>query len=445
MPNFAATAFLPISRPEPIRPRTLILLRWIAISGQSAAVVAALMLKVLFDWRAVMAVITAAILFNLWLSLPTRTARPYVMRPIIQLGFDVIQVTALLALTGGLSNPFALFALAPVIIAATAMRRRETAILGGLTVLLLTVMAWQTWPLASAGGVALELPPLLIAGHWLALVIGAAFFAVYANRVATELAATATALSATQMALAREQKLQHLGGVVAAAAHEMGTPLATLKLVSTELGEEIAEALPDREDLINDIKIMGDSVNRCRDILRQMGNAGKDDLILHRAPLMTVLEEAVSPHDERGTIIITTDDDASGPEPVIARDPAVIHGLRNLVQNGVDFAHSQVEISAYWDESVISITINDDGPGYPPHFLTRIGEPFLTTRPEDGRKHYEGMGLGLFIAKTLLERTYARLGFTNQKKGAEVVVRWPRHAIERKSTGGLGQNPTIID
>lgn len=445
MPNFAATAFLPVSRPEPIRPRTLILLRWVAIAGQSAAVFAALTLNVFFDWRAVMAVIAASILFNLWLSLPTRTARPYVMRPIIQLGFDIIQVAALLALTGGLSNPFALFALAPIIIAATAMKRRETAVLGLLTVLLLTLMAWQTWPLANADGVAIELPPLLIAGHWLALVIGAAFFALYANRVSTELAATATALSATQMALAREQKLQHLGGVVAAAAHEMGTPLATLKLVSTELGEEIAEALPERDDLMGDIKMMGDSITRCRDILRQMGNAGKDDLILHRAPLMTVLEEAVSPHDERGNIIIRTDPETSGPEPVIARDPAVIHGLRNLVQNGVDFARSQVTISAFWDESVISVTISDDGPGYPPHFLTRIGEPFLTTRSDDGRKHYEGMGLGLFIAKTLLERTHARLGFTNQKIGAEVMVRWPRQAIERKNSGGLGQNPSITD
>lgn len=443
MPYSAATVFQPSPLREPIRRRTLILIRWVAIAGQSAAVITALLIGMQFDWPAVVVVIAAAVLFNLWLSAPRELQRRRQPLPTAQLVFDLAQLTMLLTLTGGLSNPFALLALAPVMIAATAMTRRETMLLGGVTVALITLMGWQAVPLATASGEVLELPWLLRIGHWLALVIGVVFFAVYAGRVARELAATASALAATQMALAREQKLQHLGGVVAAAAHELGTPLATMKLVASELGDEIAAALPEREDLASDIGILRDSVDRCRDILRKMGRAGKDDLVLRQAPILTVLEEAASPHGDRGTITIAPDDRVEGAEPLIARAPGVVHGLRNLIQNAVDFAHDTVVVTVFWNDASIQVTIRDDGPGYPSNLLGRIGEPFLSTRGEDGRGHYEGMGLGLFIAKTLLERSGARLDFENAHPGAKVVIRWPRQAIERHEKGVIGPNIAI--
>lgn len=443
MPYSAATVFQPAPLREPIRRRTLILIRWLAIAGQSAAVITALLIGIQFDWPVVVMVITAGVLFNLWLSTPRELQRRGHLRPTAQLVFDLVQVTALLTLTGGLSNPFALLALAPVMIAATAMSGRETLLLGGLTVVLISLMGWQAIPLATASGALLEVPWLLRVGHWLALVIGVAFFSLYAGRVARELAATASALAATQMALAREQKLQHLGGVVAAAAHEMGTPLATMKLVASELRDEIAEALPERDDLAADIGILRDSVDRCRDILRKMGRAGKDDLVLRQAPILTVLEEAASPHGDRATIAIAPHAGVDGTEPLITRDPGVVHGLRNLIQNAVDFARSTVTVTAFWDATSISVTIRDDGPGYPSNMLGRIGEPFISTRGEDGRGHYEGMGLGLFIAKTLLERSGAKLHFINADPGAKVVIRWPRQAIERYEKGGLGPNIAI--
>ena len=445
MPHSATTVFQPSPLREPIRRRTLILIRWLAVAGQSAAVIAALLIGLQFDWQAVIAVIAAAALFNLWLTVARRMERPGTMRASWQLGFDLVQVTALLALTGGLSNPFALLALAPVMVASTAMAGRDTIALGALTVVLISLMGWHAAPLISASGVVLALPPLLVVGHWLALIIGVAFFAIYAGRVARELAATSAALAATQMALAREQRLQHLGGVVAAAAHEMGTPLATMKLVATELGDEITEALPDREDLTDDVAILRDSVDRCRDILRQMGRAGKDDLVVHQAPILTVLEEAAGPHGDRATITIAPDGAANGVQPVITREPGVVHGLRNLIQNAVDFARDRVSVTAFWDEAAIMVTIQDDGPGYPPALLGRLGEPFLSTRGGDGRGHYEGMGLGLFIARTLLERSGARLRFENGHPGARVVVNWPRNAIERHDSGAIGQNRAIID
>jgi two-component system sensor histidine kinase RegB len=255
------------------------------------------------------------------------------------------------------------------------------------------------------------------------------------------------------MALAREQKLTDIGGIVAAAAHELGTPLATIKLTSAELIEE----LDDRPDLQEDARLIRDQADRCRDIMRSMGRAGKDDLHMRQAPLSTVIQEAAEPHMERGKAITLMDfPDGLDPkdQPSILRRPEIIHGLRNLIQNGVDFANANVWIEADWTEETIQVRIMDDGAGYPAHMIGRIGDPFMRrrrTRAERAqRPEYEGMGLGLFIAKTLLERSGAELSFANgsdpgsyvrqdeQRIGAIVEVAWPRAKIDAT----MGENRT---
>lgn len=439
-----SSAFATGSAPERVRLRTLILLRWLALFGQTAAVVFGLWLGIRFDVMPVLAVILISAGVNLWLSVtpPARQTENWVL---MQLSFDLLQIAALLGLTGGLSNPFTLLILAPVIVAATALDGRKTALLGVATVALVTLAGAFARPLATSAGDILTVPPLLMQGHWAAIVIGVVFFGLYAHRVTVEYEATSEALFATQMALAREQRLQHLGGVVAAAAHEMGTPLATIKLVSSELANELHELLPDREDLAEDARLLRDSADRCRDILRSMGRAGKDDLLLHSAPVGAVLTEAAEPHQGRGKRIVI---DAEY-ETEMFRDPGVIHGLRNLIQNAVDFAVTEARASAEWTADSLILTISDDGPGYPPHLLSRLGEPFLTTR---GPAHapaaaYEGMGLGLFIAKALLERSGARVSFANRREGgAQITVIWPRATIEnRAARAALGENQIISD
>jgi two-component system sensor histidine kinase RegB len=257
------------------------------------------------------------------------------------------------------------------------------------------------------------------------------------------------------MALAREQKLTDLGGVVAAAAHELGTPLATIKLVSSEMVSD----LPEGSDLRDDAELIRDQADRCRDILRSMGRSGKDDLHLRQAPLVAVVEEAAEPHRDRGKdIVIEADEDN---QAMIQRRPELVHGLRNLVQNAVDFAATTVWVEADTTDTAIMIRIVDDGAGYPPHLLGRIGDPFIRRRrtaPDAQRPEYEGMGLGLFIAKTLLERTGAELTFANgqdpytgvarpnERSGAIVEVVWPRgtdsiEAAERLPM--LGENVVI--
>jgi two-component system, sensor histidine kinase RegB len=363
----------------------------------------------------------------------------------------------LLYLTGGLNNPFALLILAPATIAATALQDRATAIIGALTLVLVSILAVAHVPLRLTDGSIIAVPRIFGFGFWLALVIGVMFLGLYARRVTRELQVMSEGLLATQMALARAQKLTDLSGVVAAAAHELGTPLATIKLASSELADELA----DRPLLREDAELIRDQADRCRDILRSMGRAGKDDLHLRTAPFAAVVEEAAEPHINRGAKLhIHLPTDRIDTQPNIRRRPEVIHGLRNLVQNAVDFSRGDVWIDLDWSDTDLSFLIVDSGPGFPSHLLGRIGDPFMRHRPPasaaaGGRREYEGMGLGLFIAKTLLERTGATLQFSNasdpfltederpQKSGAMIRVSWPRHRIQADSNLTLGQNQLI--
>ncbi|MBF9030657.1 ActS/PrrB/RegB family redox-sensitive histidine kinase [Rhodobacterales bacterium HKCCE3408] len=446
------------ARSDWVRLRTLLVLRWLAIGGQTVAVVIAafymglrleLGLCVLAIGASVVSNLIAMVIFPENHLLSDRDA-------MLTLLFDLTQLAFLLFLTGGLNNPFALLILAPVTISATALTLRSTVLLGLIAIALITLLAFVHVPLATATGELLALPGIFVAGFWCAIIIGIIFLSAYARRVATESHSMSQALAATQMALAREQKLTDLGGVVAATAHELGTPLATIKLVSTELVEELC----DRPDLQEDARLIHDQADRCRDILRSMGRVGKEDAHMRAAPLAAVLREAAEPHADRGIEIgynFNPEDEADRGQPVIFRKPEVIHGLRNLVQNAVDFAHAQVWIDGDWTPARLRIRVMDDGPGFPPDMLGRLGEPFLRRRRDGGsqRPGYEGMGLGLFIAKTLLERSGAEVAFRNgsdpfladhervEMSGAVVEVTWPIGAIARRpaeTSAPLGEN-----
>lgn len=426
---------------EPIRLRTLITLRWVAVSGQSAAVAAAWIIGARFPLLPVLALIAIGAALNLLLSWQRRpvTGR----RALLQLGIDALQLGLLLTLTGGTTNPFAALILVPVVIGAAALRLADTAALAVLTVALITLMALAGIPLAFVPDPPITPRFALQLGDWLALLISGGFLVAYVGRVSTDLAATSKALSATQLALSREQRLQHLGGIVAAAAHEMGTPLATIKLVGAELADELQDILPERADLADDLALLRSSADRCRDILRSMGNAGKDDLHLRVAPLAQLLSEAADPHRERGIRIQIDAGDVAALD--VTRDPGTIHALRNLIQNGVDFARSTVTITAARQpgETVV-VTIRDDGPGFPAQLLPRLGDPFLTRRriPDRPARPDEGMGLGLFIARTLLERSGATVSFSNDR-GARADVVWPLDRISADGRAALEHNPAI--
>jgi len=450
------------ARSDWVRLRTLLVLRWLAVLGQTVTVViASLYLGLRVELGLCFLAIGASVISNLIaMSIFPENQRLSDRDAMLTLLFDLAQLSFLLFLTGGLNNPFALLILAPVTISATALTMRSTTILGALAIVLISLLAYFHVPLTLTTGEVLQLPDLFILGFWTAIAIGIIFLSAYARRITSESHSMSQALLATQMALAREQKLTDLGGVVAAAAHELGTPLATIKLVSTELVEEL-EGQP---QLAEDARLISSQADRCRDILRSMGRAGKDDLHMRSAPLGAVVREAAEPHADRGIEIVM--DFAAGPgapegQPIIWRKPEIIHGLRNLVQNAVDFAEGWVWIDGNWGDGTIRLVITDDGPGYPPDLLGRLGDPFLRRRaraPDSSRPGYEGMGLGLFIAKTLLERSGAEVAFVNAtdpflgredmdaRGGARVEVTWPHDAIgllEDEAGGPLGENQPI--
>jgi two-component system sensor histidine kinase RegB len=429
-----------------VRLRTLVILRWIAILGQiTALVVSVRILSLDLEVGLAAMAIGASIIANLFSTfLYPETKRLSELEAMLMLLFDLLQLCLLLYLTGGLNNPFALLVLAPVTIAATFLRLRDTAILGAITILILTALAAWHMPLRTIAGDILQMPDLFRFGFWVALVIGVVFLGAYARLITSEIHEMSDALLATQMALAREQKLTDLGGVVAAAAHELGTPLATIKLVSGELLDELG----DDPELADDVRLIGEQANRCTAILRSMGRAGKDDLHMRRVPLEGLLQEAAEPHLMRGKrleFVISDETEMPARQPIIERRPEIVHGLRNLVQNAVDFSSDKVLIESTWTDKTVSVRISDDGPGYPSAILARIGDPFMRRREDTSRPGYEGMGLGLFIAKTLLERSGAQLDFANGGAlgGALVAVTWNRDLIDPSKgdrAGALGEN-----
>ncbi|SEN12460.1 two-component system, sensor histidine kinase RegB [Loktanella fryxellensis] len=447
-----------------VRLRTLLILRWFAIGGQIVAILVATRLYGLnVDAGPPAMTIGAAILVNLVSSFVyPENKRLSEREASAMMAFDIVQLSLLLYLTGGLNNPFALLILAPVTIAATVLHLTSFLALAALAIAMISVIGAVSVPLQMQDGTVLLLPPMFHFGFWVSLVIGVVFLGIYARQITTEMNAMGDALLATQLALAREQKLTDLGGVVAAAAHELGTPLATIKLVSAELLDELA----DHPELRDDVELIRSQADRCRDILHSMGRAGKDDLHLRTALLETVVRESAEPHLRRGRDVlfdITAEPGSDRPQPVISRRPEIVHGLRNLIQNAVDFSESRVEIDVNWTDTQVFVRITDDGFGFPQSVIGRIGDPFVRRRRGglDGlrRPGYEGMGLGLFIAKTLLERSGAQLTFANGPRqkpdddmdgiaaGAIVTVMWPMRALSRSAPGlhpVLGQNQPIL-
>lgn len=419
-----------------LRVDTLIILRWLAIAGQTIATLGTFFI-LQFDFPiglTFIAIATSACL-NVALRLGTpRTFRLDDGEAALLLAYDILQLSALLYLTGGVANPFAMLFLAPVMISAVSLPRKLTILLGILMIAAATILTVEFLPLPWYPGMELHFPLLYRSGVWTSLVLSAAFIGLYAARVSDEARLLATALAATELVLEREQHLSQLDGLAAAAAHELGTPLATITVVTKELQKSIPATAP---ALADDLALLAQEARRCRDILRKLASLGSDTgSVLNVQSLETLIEEVVEPHREFGVDVEVA---KSGPasEPALARNPGILYGLGNLVENAFDFARSKVRIEAQWSSDLVVIAIEDDGPGFSPHILNRLGDPYVSSRSTERRTKNEpgsGLGLGLFIAKTLLERSGATVQTCNvdaPRTGARVIISWPRAALER--------------
>ncbi len=449
---------LKTGRERGVRLETLVRLRWLAVLGQLAAVLfVSLVLGFEMPFWPAMLVIAITAWLNIVLTLRWRTTTRLDERhAALLLAFDIIQLASLLYLTGGLYNPFAFLFLAPVIISAASLPSERTMVLGSLALGLITALAFFHMPLPWWPGQQFEPPPLYVWGMWGALVSGIVFTALYVQRVARETREMAEALAAAELALARQQQLYALDGLAAAAAHELGTPLATISVVARELRRECpddADACPEeRRGFCEDLDLLVSQAERCREILSRLADhRAQSDAMLALVKLTVMLEEIIEPVrgpdlDVRLEIVAREGaDGCPSPEPVIRRNPGILYGLANIVENAGDFAESEVVIEAEWDDEEIAVTIMDDGTGFSEAIMDRLGEPFVTTRgnyytaPEgmESDERAPGMGLGFFIAKTLLERTGAVLGLANRpapEHGAIVRVAWPRHVLEAEKS-----------
>lgn len=423
-----------------LRLQTIVRLRWLAVLGQSITVIGAYwVLGIDLPIAGCLGVIA----LSAWLNVALRIRYPASHRlksgyAFLMLGYDILQLTALLYLTGGLQNPFVFLLIAPVAVSASTLPLRITAALGALAIGAATVLTTFHHPLPWFHHTNLVLPFPYVMGVWAAVVSGILFIGFYSWRTAEEGRRMAKALAATEMVLAREQKLSALDGLAAAAAHGLGTPLATIAVVTKELMRDAKPADPHYEDLV----LLRAQAERCRDILAEIAGGGEQqDLMVSRLPLSHLIEEVVAPHRLVAVPIevrTRAKEGDNSPEPVAERNPGVIYGLGNLVENAIDFAVSKVEVEARWSKEEVKIVIADDGAGFTPDVLEQLGEPFVTTRaaPGDGREsaqEHVGMGLGFFIAKTLLERSGARIELANRtpQAGAVVRVAWPRQWFEQ--------------
>jgi two-component system sensor histidine kinase RegB len=428
-----------------LRLQTAVRLRWFGVVGQLLTVCYVYFgLGFQFDIGICLALIAVTAWLNVFLrvrySMRTRLSTNFATT---LLAYDILQLAGLLHLTGGIENPFVFLIVAPVTVSAATLPPRNTIALGVLAAVVTTGLVFLYRPLPWYIGGRFELPILYNIGVLASVLSGMVFLALYVWRLAKEARQMTEALAATEMVLAREQQLHALDGLAAAAAHELGTPLSTITVVAKELAREA----PKEGNFAEDIALLQSQAQRCREILRKLTRGPTEPDPLHaRISVRELIDEAAAPYRGFNADIVVTAspgiDEATSEEPVGQRRPGVIYGLANLVENAVDFADRRVEITATWSSRDVMITIADDGPGIPPLVLDALGEPYITTRPSPRLGHGvdgepSGMGLGFFIAKTLLERSGATVLLENRAEpatGAVAQVTWRRDVFETRPT-----------
>ena len=468
----------------PIRLRTLVLMRWIAVAGQTSTIlIVYFYLEYYFPLLATLAVVGASVVLNVFLMFRYAAAKRLGDREAgLSLVYDILQLGALLFLTGGLHNPFSFLLITGAIISAAVLSVRTTVALIGLSLILGSVLTvvhlplpWPEgypsfiesadvphlepgaprvgriimWPLPEVDGEH-PIPHVYVFGIWCAFAFGMVFFAAYIMRVAEEGRRMSDALMETRMALAHEQQLSTIGGLAAAAAHDLGTPLGTIAVIAKEL----SLAIPPDSPYVEDARLLISQSERCRDILARLTprSAEGGSPFFHRLPLMTLVEMAAgSPRRAHVAVSVEHDpalalngrsrDRSEGhglSQPIVSYSPEIGHALENLIENAAHFAKTLVSIKVGWSDRKIVVEIADDGPGFARDILGALGEPYVSTRRDAG-----GMGLGVFIAKTLLERTGAEIELGNRAEGgARIVIAWPRSSFEETPvTSADGSSP----
>ncbi len=424
------------------RHETLALLRLVAIIGQAGAL--------FVSWQFInidMNYSLAAFIVLAWLGITivqmTMLGRDYRLPTFAiftLLVIDLLELAFLLFIAGGLNNPFAILLIVPVVLGANALDLQYVIILAGMMFAALMIN-YGFAPHLVLDTVPLSAHPILRFGFMGAIVISMLFLSFFARRMTQENLIMTRALAASELALQREHRLSSLGGLVAAYAHELGTPLASIRLIADDVLEEKLG-----KQTKADIAQIKSEAARCAQILADMGRIGKDDALIKTVPFSALVEEAAAPHRSRGKAIDIYES-GTAKMPMVQKSSAIIHGLRNIIQNAVDFADKRVDVEIMIKPQKVILRVSDDGDGYAPDIAHKIGEPYIHSKSAAKREGYEGMGLGLFISKTLIETTGGKMSFANkpkhQGKGAIVTIIWKMRDIEVSKTNtraALGDN-----
>jgi len=403
--------------------KTLVNLRWIAITGQLITInFVHFYLKLNLPYIETHIVIFIGLITNIVLQFNIRTNQLKDLSSSLFLAYDLLQIGALLYLTGGIFNPFALLIIVPTIVSSTFLSMGTTIILGTLTIGLLFVLKENHKMLPGLDTYNFDFPEYYLAGTLVSIIIGLVFLSYFGIRFSGETKKRTEALNKLQQVMAKEYELDSLGGQAAAAAHSLGTPLATISVVIKELKKEIG----DKSKHSKDLDLLISQAKRCSDILKKISKKEiSDDQFINLVKVEDLLEEIIISFEETSDKKITLLENGDLNKINIKKSPEIVYGLRNFIGNAIKFADREVCIKLESDEKMLVLTVNDDGPGFAEDIIKLIGEPYLMSKSKKiiGRV---GLGLGIFLGKTLLERKKARLTFSNKEdlKGATVKISW---------------------
>ena len=402
---------------------TLTILRYIAIFGQFIAVnLVFFYFDLQFPLKESYIIILVGLITNLFLQFRVKVNQLKDSYASLFLLYDLFQLSSLLYLTGGIFNPFSILIIIPTIVSSTFLSMGTTIILGVITSFLLFILSFIYLPLPGLEKNFFEVPTYYKHGILIAILIGLIFLSYFGIRFAGETKKRSEALRKLQEVISKEYELESLGGQAAAAAHSLGTPLATISVVAKELKKELG----DDKEVSKDIDLLISQTKRCSEILKQISKKQiKDDIFLSSIKFEDLLEEIISSFKETSSKDIDLLIENDNNKIAIQRTPEIIYGLRNFIGNAVKFSKSRVKINLSSNKKTIEIRINDDGPGIPEDVIQKMGEPYIKSKSKELSSN-SGLGLGTFLGKTLLERQGAKLIFRRNSElgGALVILSW---------------------
>ncbi|OUW73868.1 MAG: hypothetical protein CBD76_02145 [Pelagibacteraceae bacterium TMED216] len=403
--------------------KTLVVLRSIALIGQLFAIYFVyFFLKLKFPIFICSVIILIGSLTNIYLYFRIKGNQIKDLYASLFLIYDLIQLSLLLYFTGGISNPFTILLIIPAIVSSTFLSLGTTLVLGSLSIIFLFMLTIYHYPLPGIHEYGITFPKFYLNGFFTAIIIGLIFLSYFGIRFAGETKKRTEAGTKLQQVIAKEYELESLGGQAAAAAHSLGTPLATISVVANELKKEMGED----SQYKNDLELLVSQTKRCSDILRQISRKEIiEDKFFSATEIENLLNEIIDSFlisSDKEIILYSTEDNNKFK---IKRSPEIIYGLRNFIGNAVKFAKKNVFITIKSDQTKLRLFIEDDGPGFPDDVIKIIGEPYIKSKSREISSK-SGTGLGTFLGKTLLERKGAALKFVNgyKLKGACVSISW---------------------